>query len=302
MQYKKAVETECLTKAYRSKVVLNNLTLSISRGEVVGVLGPNGAGKSTLLRLLIGAIRQTSGSVRVLDKEIGALLLRGRIGYLPEECPLLEFLSPGEMLLLHASLAGMSRSESGPRISTALDRVGLTAGRRIGELSRGMRQRLGIVMATLYTPDLVILDEPTSALDHSGTAILREMIVELSAVGTTVLISSHLLTEIETACSRVIILNRGEVAADGTVPELAAFTSRIDVEVSALNDKALQAVERVSARVEYEAGSPNRLTVYVAQKSDASAVASALVENGAGLINLEPRMETLEELFVRLTG
>jgi ABC-2 type transport system ATP-binding protein len=302
MPYQRAVEIDRLTKRFRSIAVINNLTLSVSLGEVVGILGPNGAGKSTLMRLLIGAMRPTSGSIMVLEKEVGDSAVRRKIGYLPEKCPLQEFLTARELLSLHASLLGMPRSEIDLCITKTLDRVGVSDEGRIGDLSRGTRQRLGIAVATLHNPDLIILDEPTSALDPMGRAMVREMILEFAQAGTTVLISSHLLTEIEHACSRVIILNRGEVVADGRAAELTSFTSRIDIEITAMNDRAMKALETLTARIEYDPKSPTRITAFVNDKADASAIASALVENGVGLITLEPRMETLEDLLVRLTN
>ncbi len=169
-------------------------------------------------------------------------------------------------------------------------------------MSRGTRQKLGIAMAILHSPDLVILDEPTSTLDQTGRAMVRDLIVELAGSGGTVLISSHLLTEIEQACSRIIILNKGEVVADGRVADLTAFTSRIDVEVSSMNDSAMEALQKISSKIEFDPDLPTRMAVYVRDKTDSSAVASALIQNGAELIMLEPRMESLEELFVRLTA
>ena len=188
MQYQCAVEIERLTKRYRSAAVINNLTLSIQRGEVVGILGPNGAGKSTLMRLLIGAMKPTSGQIKILEKQIGDPELRHRIGYLPEECPLRDYLGPTELLSLHASLARIPRREVAPRISAALDRVGISENRRIRELSRGTRQKLAIAMAILHNPDLIILDEPTSALDQKGRAMVRELIIEMAGAGRTILI------------------------------------------------------------------------------------------------------------------
>jgi ABC-2 type transport system ATP-binding protein len=166
-----AVETERLCKLYRGRAVINNLTLSIAPGEVVGVLGLNGAGKSTLLRMLVGAVRPTSGSLRVLSLPIGDARLRGRIGYLAEKCPLQEFLTAHEALALHGSLMGLEHTVLKQRIPELIRRVGAPAG-RIAEMSRGMRQRVGIAQAFLCDPEVVMLDEPASALDTEGRQIL----------------------------------------------------------------------------------------------------------------------------------
>jgi ABC-2 type transport system ATP-binding protein len=206
-----ALAVHQLRKRYGANEALKGVDMTIGEGELVGLLGPNGAGKSTLVKIACGLVRPTSGSVR----------LGGAIGYLAELFRFPDWLSADELLVLHQKLA---RSPGGAaERRELLDLVGLAevADRRVGAMSKGMQQRLGIAQALVGTPRMLFLDEPTSALDPAGRRTVRGLLEELRRRGVAVLLNSHLLSEVELVCDRVIILHRGEVVTAGRTEELA---------------------------------------------------------------------------------
>jgi len=221
-QGRPALETTELTKRYPTTVALAGLTMRVERGEVFGFLGPNGAGKTTAVKLLLGLARPTSGSGRLLGAPLGDRLARQRIGYLPELFRYQPWLRAHEVLALHCELAGLERARRPAEIETALATVGLTdrAGDLVGGFSKGMQQRLGLGVALLGRPEIVFLDEPTSALDPVGRVNVRSIIAAARDRGTTVFLNSHLLTEVERVCDRVVIVDRGRVVAQGRMDEL----------------------------------------------------------------------------------
>lgn len=217
-----AIETRGLRKAYGGVLALASLDLRVGAGEVVGLLGPNGAGKTTAVKLLLGLVRKSGGEGSVLGRPLGDRGVRARIGYLPELFRYQAWLTADEVLHLHAGLAGLPGPRRGPEIARVLRLVGLAdrAHDRVGGFSKGMQQRLGLAVALLGDPALVILDEPTSALDPVGRDDVRSIIREARDRGSAVLLNSHLLGEVERLCDRVVIVNRGTVVASGTLGEL----------------------------------------------------------------------------------
>ncbi len=296
-----AVETEGLGKDFRGLSAVRALTLQIPRGEVFGLLGPNGAGKTTTIMMLLGNIRPTRGKASLLGRPIGNVAARRRVGFLPEKFQFHDFLSATEFLHLHGKLAGMTAAERAQEVPVVLDRVGLAdrANTRIKAFSKGMQQRIGLAQAILHAPDLVILDEPTSALDPIGRRDVRDIVMDLKGRGCTVVLNSHLLSEIELTCDRVAIINKGEVALQGTMDELLAFSSTVEVEVRGLNDAALAAVRAITPKIKLDQVPVTRFTAWVKDEEDIGALARVLVENGVTLVGLTPRRETLEDLFVR---
>ena len=297
-----AIEIVELTKRYRNILAVRDLSLAVPQGEVFGLLGPNGAGKTTTIMMLLGNVHPSAGRAYLLGKPIGDVKTRRRVGFLPEKFQFHDFLTATEFLNLHGKLAGMSRQERARRIPQALERVGLAerARSRIREFSKGMQQRIGLAQAILHEPELVILDEPTSALDPIGRRDVRDIITTLRAEGRTVLLNSHLLSEIEMTCDRVAIIKRGQVAAQGTMQELLGFSSTVEVEVRDMTDAAMTAVRQVAARLKFERVPITRFTAWVRSEEDIPELARALVANGAQLLALVPQRETLEELFVRI--
>src|SRR5436309_7080327 len=213
-----AIETKDLTKRYRDLVAVDRLTLSVARGEVYGFLGPNGAGKTTTLRMLMGLVRPTAGSATVLGQRPGSSDGLARIGALIEAPGFYPFLSARDNLRVMALHAGVPAE----RVDAVLEEVELTgrANDRFAVYSQGMKQRLGVASALLKDPDVLILDEPTTGLDPKGMAEMRDFIRELGRGQRTVLLSSHLMADVEQVCDRVGVVHRGALVREGTVDEL----------------------------------------------------------------------------------
>jgi ABC-2 type transport system ATP-binding protein len=219
------IEVQNLTKRYGQHVALDGVSFSVGCGEVVGFLGPNGAGKSTTMRILTTFMAATSGSVRVGGDCVfeNPMRVRKRIGYMPENNPLPTDLRVGDYLKFRAQLKRLANGDSANRIAEVMEQCGVAdvAGRFIGQLSRGYRQRVGLADALLAKPELIVLDEPTAGLDPNQVRSVRRLIRELAG-GHTVLISSHILSEIEMTCDRVVILHEGRLLASGALEELMA--------------------------------------------------------------------------------
>ena len=209
-----------LRKRYGRRTAVDGVSLAVGRGEVVGLLGPNGAGKTTVIKMLLGLVRPDAGEVMVLGRPGTEPSARARVGYLPELFRYQPWLTAAEVLRLHVRLAGadIPRDEQ----HGCLDLVGLAAraGDRVGGFSKGMQQRLGLAVALVARPEVVVLDEPTSALDPLGRADVRDVVLTLRERGVAVLLNSHLIGEVERVCDRVVILDSGRVAASGTLAEL----------------------------------------------------------------------------------
>jgi ABC-2 type transport system ATP-binding protein len=217
-----ALHATALRKTYRAAVALDGVDLRVEAGELVGLLGPNGAGKSTLTKIACGLVRPTAGQIEVFGHRAGSTQARARTGYLAELFRFPGWATAAELLELHQRLA---RSDGGQRErAKLLDLVGLAdaAGRRVEAMSKGMQQRLGIAQALVGDPALVLLDEPTSALDPAGRRTVRGLLDGLRARGVAVLLNSHLLSEVELICDRVVIVDRGRTIAEGSPTELAA--------------------------------------------------------------------------------
>jgi len=216
-----ALSARGLSKRYGATTALDAVDLEVGEGELVGLLGPNGAGKSTLVKIACGLVRPSGGTAFVAGEPAGSPAAHRALGYLAELFRFPDWLSASELLELHQKLA---ESGGGARErSELLELVGLgeVAGRRVGAMSKGMQQRLGIAQAMIGAPRLLLLDEPTSALDPAGRRTVRELLETLRSRGVAVLLNSHLLSEVELVCDRVAIIARGEVVAAGTPAELS---------------------------------------------------------------------------------
>jgi len=217
-----AFELAGVTKRYGRRAALDNVSLAVPAGSALGLLGPNGAGKTTALRLLLGFASPTAGSVRLRGLPASSPAARRGVAYLPERLRLPARATVRSFLRLHAALAGLGTPER--QIDAALETTGLVerAEDRIGELSKGLTQRVGFAQALLGPPELLLLDEPTSGLDPIGIRDARDWIQKLRERGCTVLVSSHVLSEVERTCDRAAILHEGRVIAEGTTDEIAA--------------------------------------------------------------------------------
>jgi ABC-2 type transport system ATP-binding protein len=209
-----------LHKRYRRQTAVDGVSFTVGRGEVVGLLGPNGAGKTSVIKILLGLVRPDAGEVLLLGRPARDPQARARVGYLPELFRYQPWLTAAEVLALHIRLAGVEVPERERREGLAAVGLADRAGDRVGAFSKGMQQRLGLAVALVARPELVILDEPTSALDPLGRADVRDLVLDLKARRVAVLLNSHLIGEVERVCDRVVILDKGRVAASGTLPEL----------------------------------------------------------------------------------
>ena len=215
-----AVWCSGLRKRYGKQQAVADVSLEVGRGEVVGLLGPNGAGKTSVIKMLLGLVRPDAGEVLLLGRPATDPEARERVGYLPELFRYQPWLSAAEVLTLHVRLSGTDVSAQEQRDCLALVGLAERTRDRVGGFSKGMQQRLGLAVALVARPELVVLDEPTSALDPLGRVDVRDIVLSLRSRGVAVLLNSHLIGEVERVCDRVVILDRGRVAASGTLAEL----------------------------------------------------------------------------------
>lgn len=249
-----SVEIANLSKSFRdffgrrSVQALDGLSLSVKPGEVYGLLGPNGSGKSTCFKIAVGLLRPDKGTVTIAGARPGTIAARRATGFLPEESTLLPFLNAVETLKLHGALAGLDRRAAARKAHELLERVGLkdSAKRRVRGFSKGMQRRLGIAGVMIGEPEVFILDEPTSGLDPLGALLVKELIAELRGKGKAVLISSHLLGELENVCDRVAFLNKGKLLNEGTLEELLREKDVHELRVSPPDPEAVRALEDVA--------------------------------------------------------
>ena len=294
-----AIHTVELAKRYGKTVALAGLTMTVPQGEVFGFLGPNGAGKTTAVKLLLGLTQPTSGEGSLLGAPIGHRATRQRIGYLPELFRYQGWLSAREVLALHCRLAGLSRSAWQPEIDHALRTVGLTdrAADRVNTFSKGMQQRLGLGVALLGKPELVLLDEPTSALDPVGRQDVREILLALKARGTTVFLNSHLLSEVEKVCDRVAVVDHGRVIAIGTLDEMLGENA-VRLRVAGLNGAHRAELARFGEIRE----EGDWLTVRGLGMEVVPDLVATLIRMGGRVYAVEPSHQSLEDRFLQLLG
>ncbi len=252
-----AIETVDLVKVFRDfwrrpKVrAVDGLGLSVRQGEIFGLLGPNGSGKSTTIKMLLGLLHASSGSIRVLGRTPRDVAVKKRIGYLPEETYLYNYLTPRETLDFYAKLFDLDASERRRRIDQLLDMVGLAHAvhRRVGEFSKGMARRIGLAQALVNDPQLIILDEPTSGLDPIGCRQVKDLMLALARRGKTILLSSHLLADVEDVCDRVAILYNGRIRAHGSVKTLLQKQDSMCLTLPVLEPKAMTALLKAVRKI-----------------------------------------------------
>lgn len=307
------IEARNLTKRFGSFTAIEDVSFSVSRGEIVGFLGPNGAGKSTTMRILAGVFPPSQGSARVAGHDVVGDSLRARaaIGYFPERVSLYAGMTVAEYLSYVARMKGIARRSEREHIRKAVASCALepVAGREIGSLSKGYRQRVGVAQAILGSPQVLILDEPTSGLDPEQVAEVRELIRSLRGERT-VILSSHILSEIEATCDRVIIIQRGRICAVDTPANLNRRlrpTFQIHVEVNAPAAEAGRQLAALPGILDVRSGEPRDgcATFVVHARPDhdpREEIAAAVIRRGWGLRELRPVSLTLEEIFLTLVG
>jgi ABC-2 type transport system ATP-binding protein len=272
------IETRNLTKVYRDfwgrpKVqALKALDLQVYRGEIFGLLGPNGSGKTTTIKLLLGLLFPTEGDALIFGETTTNVAKNERIGYLPEESYLYKFLNAEETLHFYGRLFKIGAAERAKRVDRLIDMVGLASAkhRQLREYSKGMQRRIGLAQALINNPELILLDEPTSGLDPIGTAEIKELIRNLREQGKTIVLSGHLLADMQDICDRIAILHRGELKEIGRVSDLLTVQDVTQIKARELPEAALQEIREVISR------------------------------HGAELLAVDHPTTTLEELFLRI--
>ena len=300
------IETSALTKRFGDRAVVDGVDLHVPRGCAFGYLGPNGAGKTTLIRMLLGLAGATAGTMRLLGRPVPAerAAALARVGAIVEEPRFHKHLTGRENL---AVIAAARQSGAHARIAGALERVGLTerAGDRVGKYSLGMRQRLGIARCLLADPELLILDEPTNGLDPAGINEFRGMIRGFVAEGRTVLLSSHLLDEVEKICDAAAIVDHGRIVLQGSIDEIAAGSAQTLL-VRCDQPARAAVVVRGHAAAQAVTDMPGGLQVTLRRGDSAEAVAAdlnrRLVEAGITVHGLEPTRVSLESRFLEITS
>jgi ABC-2 type transport system ATP-binding protein len=301
-----AIEFENVDKVYRRRLAgrevtaLDRVSFRVEAGEVCAFLGPNGAGKTTSISILMGFLSADSGAIRVLGQEPGDVTAKQQIGFVPENFAFYKHLSGEKLLKFHAALAGVPEHESNGLIRDLLSAVKLNGFEKvkIGKYSRGMVQRIGIAQALLADPRLLVMDEPTSGLDPAGRKEVRDLISSLKGAGKTVFLSSHLLSEVEQVCDRVIIINRGKLVRAGKMSELLAGGDQVEIVADRITDDIEAALREWGAVIEHSAQG----VLVKAASARKRELAEMLWAAGCDVISMQPVKGSLEDIYMQLVG
>jgi ABC-2 type transport system ATP-binding protein len=286
-----AVWCSGLHRRYGKQIAVDDVSMEVGRGEIVGLLGPNGAGKTTVIKMLLGLVRSDAGEAMLLGRAATDPAARAKVGYLPELFRYQPWLSAAEVLAFHVRLARADVSKVEQHECLALVGLAARADDRVGGFSKGMQQRLGLAVALVARPELVILDEPTSALDPLGRADVRDIVLRLKSEGVAVLLNSHLIGEVERVCDRVVILDRGRVAASGTLAELLG-QREVHLHVTEMSPQA-------EARLA-EIGSVDRAGDWYTVALPADDLGSAVPDLVRDLVALNARVHAVEPARISL--
>ena len=295
------IRAENLGKVYqRGAAALEGLDLTVEAGEVFGFLGPNGAGKSTTIHLLLDFIKATSGTAYLFGEPAGRAASRRRLGYLPESVNLHTYYTGRNLLIFYARLQNMPVDMRAGHIDDLLQLVGLqdAADQQVSQYSKGMLQRMGLAQALLGDPELVILDEPTANLDPVGRKEFRDILLNLKTQGKTIFISSHILSEVESVCDRVAILQQGRLRRVGTLDELSR-SAGVQIIVGHLPGAATEALTTIGARIDLARG---QATIHCPDESVQRQVAGVLERHGVAVERVEIEQQSLEEIFFAAIG
>ena len=299
------LEVEGLKKTFhigffRKRVeAVRGTTFHVKRGEIFGLLGPNGAGKTTTIKSILRLIFPSEGEIRIFGRSADDREATKRVGYMPENPYVYQYLKPGEFLDLCGRLVGMPKSERRPRSEEMIDKVGLrhAADRPIGKFSKGMMQRIGLAQALLHDPELLVLDEPMSGLDPIGRKEVRDLLLEQRERGKTLLFTSHILADVELLCDRVVIMQQGEITSEGQVHDLLESAGRrVEIRLSRAS-RALK--DSLGSRGSIVDDGDGHLTLRVDGQEVVDEVMRISNAAGARLDAMIPERESLENLFVR---
>lgn len=297
------IEVKNLTKFYNGFKAIDNLSFKVKQGEIFGFLGPNGAGKTTTIKAILGLILTSSGEITIngFDIRKHEKEVKKNIGYQPEHVAFYDNLTALQNLYFYSEIKNAPKRDC----MKLLEEFGLreSAHKRVSKFSKGMIQRLGVIRAIIGNPSILILDEPTIGLDPRGVSLIREKIRELNKRGTTVFISSHILSEIQEVCDRVGIIDKGVLIAQDTVSELSKklkIKPKITVELEKISDKIIEAVKRVGDIDKVET-SGNNIEIFCNPKTRAKVIL-AIEKAGGNIINLQTKEPSLEEVFMKYTG
>ena len=296
-----AIETEQLRKVFGDYAAVKGLTLQVMQGEVFGFLGPNGAGKTTSMKMILGLIEPTSGSASLLGKPIGNREVMSQVGFLPEHFRFQEWLTAGEFLQLNGQLLKMKRENLRQRMDELLERVGLSDFRdkQLRTFSKGMLQRIGLAQALMNRPGLVFLDEPTSGLDPVGRRLVRDVIHEVRAVGTSVFLNSHLLSEIEVTCDRVAFIRHGEVARVLELSSLSADQTSVTIRILDLQTESLAGLSQWGKDIQRDG---EFIHMIIPNDSVLPEITRYLVAQHAEVYAITPNRTSLEDIFIETVG
>ena len=285
---------------FRKRVeAVRGTSFSVKRGEIFGLLGPNGAGKTTTIKSILRLIFPSKGEIRIFGRPSGDREAAMRVGYMPENPYVYQYLKPIEFLDLCGRLVGLDKRTRRTRSEEMIDKVGLrhAADRPIGKFSKGMMQRIGLAQALLHDPELLVLDEPMSGLDPIGRKEVRDLLVEQRERGKTLLFTSHILSDVELLCDRVVIMNRGEITSEGQVHDLLESAGRrVEIRLSSASQKLRESLASRGTIVESGA---SHLTLQVDGQQAVDEVLRISSAAGARLDALVPERESLENLFVK---
>jgi ABC-2 type transport system ATP-binding protein len=302
------LEVEGLRKVFhigffRKRVeAIKGTTFQVKRGEIFGLLGPNGAGKTTTIKAILRLIFPTEGEIRIFGRSAGDREAAKRVGYMPENPYVYQYLKPLEFLDLCGRLVGMPKTDRRARSEEMIDKVGLrdAMDRPIGKFSKGMMQRIGLAQALLHDPELLILDEPMSGLDPIGRKEVRDLLVELRERGKTLLFTSHILSDVELLCDRVVVMQEGKITSEGQVHHLLeAAGCQVEIRLSGASEALKDSLGSRGTILDDGAG---HLTLRVESQKAVDEIIRISNAAGARLDAMIPERQTLEKLFLKNAG